>query len=76
MYGNCHKTGALRVGCGGGWGGGLDLQYEMPRCMRWKFENRPILKDVLVLKYIHIEGIVCTCHTHIVVISFDYECHS
>ena len=33
----------------GGGGGGL-FQYGMPRCMRWRSKDKPIVKTVPILK--------------------------
>ena len=43
------------------------LQYEMPGCVCWGYENVPIMTDALGQKHIHIEGILCIVHTHIMV---------
>ena len=43
------------------------LQYEMPGCVCWGSQNAPIMKDALCQKHTHIEGILSTLNTHIIV---------
>ena len=51
-----------------GGGGGGRLQYEMPGYVCWGFETIPIMKDaVRYKKHTHIEGILITINTHIMV---------